>query len=150
MLPIVGGTKTVNVTPLLAKFCALVTTTFPLVAPDGTDVVMVVSVQVVADALTPPKLIVPVLCVVPNPEPLIVTEVPTTPEEGLKLLITGAGANVNVPAFRVTPLAVVTTTGPVCTGLGVVTPICVSFHEVTVPATPLKVTVPAVVPKPIP
>ena len=111
---------------------------------------MFVSVQAMAVALTQAKLIVPVLCTVPNPEPLIVTDDPTTPELGLKLPMTGAGARVNVPAFSVSPPAVVTTTEPVCTGLGVLTPICVSFHEVTVPATPLKVTVPGVVPKPIP
>src|SRR5215471_1075015 len=82
--------------------------------------------------------------------PVTVTVVPTFPELGLTLLMTGAGASVKVPAFNVAPPARVTTAAPDCTGFGVVTPICVSFHEVTVPATPLKVTVPAVVPKPIP
>src|SRR5882762_1721538 len=56
-LLMLGGGVTVNGSPLLGVPPTL-TTTFPVVAPVGTDVSMLVSLQEVAVAGVPPKVIV--------------------------------------------------------------------------------------------
>jgi len=87
-----GGGTTVNVTPLLATPFA-VTTTDPVVAPVGTETTIEVSLQLETVAAVPLKLTVPVA--MPNAVPEIVTEVPTAPDDGARLLMWGAVA-VNV------------------------------------------------------
>src|SRR4029077_7074884 len=77
-LVIVGGTVTVNATPLLARPPA-VTTTLPEVAPDGTGATMLVADQLVGVAVVPLNVTVLVPCVAPNPVPAIVTDVATGP-----------------------------------------------------------------------
>jgi hypothetical protein len=67
---------TVKFTPLLAT-PPTVTTTFPVVAPAGTDVTMLVEVQVVVVAAVPLNVTVPED---PKFVPVIVTAVPTGPE----------------------------------------------------------------------
>ena len=57
-----------------------VTTTFPVVAPAGTVVVMVVSLQVVGVDAVPLKVMVLVPCVAPKLVPVIVIDVPIVPE----------------------------------------------------------------------
>ena len=83
---------TVKLTPLLAT-PPTVTTTFPVVAPAGTDVAMLVDVQAVVVAVVPLKVTVPED---PKFVPVIVTPVPTAPEVGLRLVIEGGGGGAEV------------------------------------------------------
>jgi hypothetical protein len=91
--PEVGATLsifglTVNVDPLLFWPLTL-TTTGPLEAPAGTGTTIVVLVQLVGVALVPLKVTVLVPCVAPKPLPATVTDVPTGPTFGERLLIVG-------------------------------------------------------------
>ena len=74
----------------------------------------------------------------PNVVPLIVTEVPTGPEVGLRLFILGV-------TVKVTPLLAcpftVTTTGPVVAAAGTGAEMLVALQLVGVAVVPLKVTV---------
>lgn len=72
---------TVKFTPLLAV-PPTITTTFPVVAPDGTAATMLVALQLVGLAVTPLKVTVLDPCDGPKFDPLIVTDVPTGPEIG--------------------------------------------------------------------
>ena len=85
---IVGLPLTVNGLPLLATL-PTVTTTFPVVAPVGTVVVITVSDQLVTVAVVPLKVTVPV--VVPKPVPVIVTVAPGAPDVGKRDVIVGVG-----------------------------------------------------------
>ena len=80
---------TVNGTPLL-EVPATVTTTLPVVAPLGAGTTMVVEVQLVGV----PVIVLNVTALdpwlAPKFVPVIVTEVPNGPEEGLMLLMLGA------------------------------------------------------------
>jgi hypothetical protein len=88
-LVIVGGTP--NVTPLLAR-PPTVTTTLPVAAPVGTLTVMLVALQLLAvPADTPLNVTVLVPCDPPKFAPAIVTEVPTGPEVGFRLVMLGGG-----------------------------------------------------------
>jgi len=69
-----------------------VTTTFPVVAPEGTVTPRLVGLQLVAVAVTPLKVTVLLPCVAPKFVPLTVTGVPTVPELGVRLVILGAEA----------------------------------------------------------
>src|SRR6201981_1069586 len=60
-LVILGVDDTVKLTPLLAT-PPTVTTTFPVVAPVGTDVAMLVALQLVTVAVVPLKVIVSAPC----------------------------------------------------------------------------------------
>jgi len=86
-----GAGTTVKVTPLLALL-ETVTTTLPVVAPEGTVATMLVALQLVALALVPLNLTVLVPWVEPKFVPVIVTEAPTAPEDGDKLEMVGAAA----------------------------------------------------------
>ena len=66
-----------------------VTITGPVVAPVGTAEVIVPSFQTVGEAVAPLKVRVLFPCELPNPEPFIFTEVPTTPAIGLVEVIVG-------------------------------------------------------------
>jgi len=90
-LVMLGVPSTVKFTPLLA-FPETVTTTFPVVAPEGTVATMLVEVQLVADAVVPLNAIVLLPCVLPKLLPVIVTEAPTAPEVGDKLVMLGLAA----------------------------------------------------------
>jgi hypothetical protein len=70
---------TVKLTPLLAT-PPTVTTTFPVVAPLGTDTVMFVALQIVDVPAVPLNVTVLVPCVAPKFVPVIITEVPTGPD----------------------------------------------------------------------
>jgi hypothetical protein len=84
-----GGPVTVNAIPLLAT-PPTVTTTFPVVAPVGTRITMVVAFQLVAvPADVPLNVTVLVPCVAPKFVPVIVTDVPTTPDVGFRLVMLG-------------------------------------------------------------
>lgn len=79
---------TVKFTPLLEK-PATVTTTLPVVAAAGTGTTMLVAPQLVGEDAAPLKVTVLVPCVTPKFVPVMVTEVPTVPEPGLKLAMAG-------------------------------------------------------------
>jgi hypothetical protein len=80
---------TVNVTALLATPLT-VTTTGPVVAPDGTFTTICVSLQLVAvAAVTPLNLTVLAPSVAPKPDPLMVTDEPIEPEGGEIVVISG-------------------------------------------------------------
>jgi hypothetical protein len=74
-----------------------VTTTFPVVAPDGTDTTTLDADHVVGVAVTPLKLTVLVPFVAPKFDPAIVTTVPAVPLVGVRLEIDGV-AGVPPPA----------------------------------------------------
>jgi hypothetical protein len=84
------GEVTVKVTPLLATPPA-VTTTFPVVAPDGTYAVMAVALQLVGVAVVPLKVTVLVPCVAPKFWPKTATNVPTGPAFGFRAVMLGSG-----------------------------------------------------------
>src|SRR5258708_38577940 len=83
-----GGTVTVKGTPLVAT-PPTVTTTLPEVAFVGTGTVMLVALQFVGAATVPLKVTEPEPCVPPKFVPEIVTEVPTTPDVGLRPVMPG-------------------------------------------------------------
>jgi hypothetical protein len=85
---------TVKFTSLLATPPTF-TTTFPVVAPAGTDVAMLVEVQLVVVAGVPLNVTVPED---PKLLPVIVTAVPTGPEVGDRLVI--CGDTVEVPPLN--------------------------------------------------
>ncbi len=135
---ILGAGTTVKVTPLLSTPLAC-TTTLPVVELDARATMVVAPQLVIADAV-PLKLTVPLPRVEPKLEPAIVTEAPTAPDVGERLLILGAGTTV-----KVTPLLAwletVTTTLPVVAPLGTGTTMLVALQIVGVPVVPLNVTV---------
>src|SRR5205807_601008 len=129
--------KTVNVTPVLA-FPPTVTTTGPEVAPLGTGTAMLVLLQLLGVAAVPLKVTVLVPCVVPKFDPLIVTEMPTAPDVGDNVLITGKTVNV-IPLLAL-PLTV-TTTEPVVAPVGTGARILVALQLEGVAVVPLNFTV---------
>jgi hypothetical protein len=149
-LEIPGVGNTVKLTPLLSTPLAW-TTTFPVVAPDGTVTPMAVAVQLLTVAVVPLNLTVLVPCVEPKFEPLIVTAAPTAPLVTDKLEMLGAGSTV-----KVTPLLAlfdtVTTTLPVVAPVGTVTTMLEALQLVAVAVVPLNLTVlePCEFPKPDP
>jgi len=89
---------TVKVMALLAT-PPTVTTTLPVVAPVGTGTTMLDALQLellVGVAVVPLKVTVLVPCVAPKFVPVIVTDVPTVPEVGFRLVMVGAAAAVMV------------------------------------------------------
>jgi hypothetical protein len=72
--------------------------------------------------------------------PLIVTEVPTVPTVGLRLVMPGPVPTTKIGALLARP-PTVTITGPVVAPVGAGTAILVALQLVGVAATPLKVTV---------
>ena len=149
-LVILGAGTTVKLDPLLFTPLAC-TTTFPVLAPLGTVVVILVAVQVPTVAVVPLNFTVPVPWLDPKFDPVIVTVAPTAPVVTDKLVILGAGTTV-----KFTPLLAwldtVTTTFPVVAPLGTVTPILDAPHDVTVAVVPLNLTVllPCVEPNVVP
>jgi hypothetical protein len=139
---------TVKVMPLLAT-PPTVTTTFPVVAPAGTCVVMLVALQLVAVAVVPLNFTVLVPCVAPKFAPVMVTDAPANPEAGFKLVILGPGTlTVKFTPLLATP-PTVTTTFPVVAPAGTSTTMLVAVQLVAVTAIPLNFTVlvPCVAPK---
>lgn len=139
---------TVNVTPLVAVPPA-VTTTFPVVAPEGTDVEIEVDVHVPTVAAVPLNVTVP--GVEPKLIPLIVTPAPTAPEVGERPLIVGAVdcCTVNPTWLLVVPL-IETRTFPDVAPAGTFVTIEVAAQLVIEACVPLNETVPGVEPKFVP
>jgi hypothetical protein len=149
-LVMLGAGTTVKLLPLLATPLAF-TTTFPVVAPVGTVVVMLVALQAPTVAVVPLNLTVPVPCVAPKFVPVIVTGAPTAPVVGDRLVMLGAGTTVKLLPLLATPLEF-TTTFPVVAPVGTVVVMLVALQVPTVAVVPLNFTVPApcVAPKFVP
>jgi hypothetical protein len=115
----------------------VVTAIFPVIAPVGTVAVTWISeLTVKVVAATPPK-VTPVVWV--NPVPVMVTMVPTWPEDGEKLPM--VGVTLNVLELVADPPDVVTVIFPVLAPLGTVALTLLSELTVKVVAlTPPKVT----------
>ena len=116
-----------KLTPLLAT-PPTVTTTFPVVAPDGTTVTIIVEFQLLVVAVVPLNVTVPED---PKFVPVIVTVVPIAPEVGFRLVIEGGGG-ATVPIVIVSvalpvPLAfvalTVTVVVPAAVGVPDITPV---------------------------
>ena len=135
-----GTGSTVNETPALTPL-DVSTTTLPDVAPLGTGTTMLVALQLVGVGvvLVPAKDTVLVPCVVPKFTPEIVTEVPTVPAVGDRLVMAGVCETVNGIALLVRPLTV-TRTFPEVAVPGTGTIMLVGVQLVGVPAVPLNVT----------
>jgi hypothetical protein len=123
-----------NGRPLLATPLA-VTTTLPVVAPVGTGATIEVALQLVGVAVVPLNLTVPWL--EPKFVPVIVTDVPTAPDVGERLVMLGAATTVNADPLLPTPPAV-TTTLPVVAPIGTGATIEVALQLVGVAAVPLN------------
>src|SRR6266571_4994962 len=149
-LVMLGGVVSVNLTALLAR-PATVTSTLPVAAPLGTGGTMLVALQLVGVAAVPLKLTVLLPCVDPKFAPVMVTEVPTGPEVGDKLVMLGTVVTVKLTALLARP-ATVTSTLPVAAPLGTGATMLVALQLVGVAAVPLKLTVllPWVDPKLVP
>jgi len=117
-----------------------VTVIGPVVAVEGTVVVMLVSLQLVTKAAPPLKLTARPL-VAPKFEPLIVTDVPAAPDEGERPVMTGDDNTVKATPLLFV-LETVTTTFPVMAPDGTVTTMPVVPQLDTVADVPLNVTVP--------
>jgi hypothetical protein len=102
-LVMLGSATTVKLTPLLA-LPPTATTTLPVVAPVGTVATIEIALQlVIVVAVVPLNFTVLVPCVEPKFAPAMVTEAPTAPVVGDKLLI--LGKTVKLDPLLSTPLA---------------------------------------------
>jgi hypothetical protein len=149
-LVMLGGGTIVKLTPLLAR-PPTVTTTLPVVAPEGAGAAMLVGLQIVGVAAIPLNVTMLVPCNVPKFVPAIVTDVPTAPELGVKLVMLGRTRTVKLIPLLAKP-PTVTTTLPVVAPAGTGTTMFVAPQLVGVAAVPLNVTVlvPCVAPKFVP
>jgi hypothetical protein len=138
-LEIAGGCNTLNIVPLLCTPPA-VTTTLPVVAPLGTVTTMRHAPQLVTFAVVPLKATVLVPCVAPKFVPVILTVVPTAPEDGDKSVTLGVIGTVKATRLLLPPF-VWTSTLPVVAAAGTGTTICVALQLVGVATAPLKVIV---------
>jgi hypothetical protein len=136
----VGPVPTTNGIPLLGV-PPTVTTTFPVVAPLGTAATMLVGPQHVGQmvATTPLKVTLLDPCVVPKFTPVIVTDVPTAPNVGLKLRMAGPDPAPNcAQLLDCPPTTTIMHPAPAPTGTG--TTMLVALQLVGIAALPLKVT----------
>jgi hypothetical protein len=134
---IVGDGVTVKFIPLLATL-PTVTTTLPVVAPVGTLVAMLVSLQLVAVSGIVLKVIELNPNVAPKLDPFIVNDVPTGPDEGFRLVMTGK--TVNGTGLLAKP-PTVTTTLPDTVPAGTGATMLVALQLEGVASVPLNVTV---------
>jgi hypothetical protein len=129
---------TVKFVALVAVPPGVVTVIFPVTAPLGTVVMILVPDPFTENELaaTPPN----VTAVAPvRPVPLMVTEVPTGPLDGENEEIVGAPAvvvTVKFVALVAVPLVVFTVIGPVVAPVGTFVTICVAVFDVIVAITP--------------
>ena len=129
---------TMKLTPLLAVPLT-VTTTLPVEAPLGTGTTMDVALQLVGVAVVALNFTVLLPWVLPKLVPEMVTEVPTAPAVGDKLVMFGVTVK-GTPLLATPPT--VTTTLPLVAAVGTVTTTEEALQLVTVTEVPLKVTVP--------
>jgi hypothetical protein len=76
-----------------------VTTTFPVTAPAGTVATMLDALQLVAVAVVAPNFTVLVPCAAPKFAPPMVTDAPTNPDVGLKLVMLAGNGFPPPPGF---------------------------------------------------
>src|SRR6266480_3574502 len=138
-LVILRVSMTVKLMPLLETPLAF-TTTFPVVAPLGTCTTMLVALQLAGGASVSLNVTVLVPCAAPKFVPVIVTEVPTSPEVTDRLVMLGAGTTVKLTPLLAAP-ATVTTTFPVVAPDGTGAPMANELQLVGVVGAPLNVTV---------
>ena len=125
-LVILGAATTAKLFPLLFMPEAKMTT-LPVVAPVGTVTTTLVALQLVTVAEVPLNFTVLLPCVEPKFDPAIVTDAPTAPEVGDRLVILGAATTVKLfPLLAV--LETVTTTLPVVAPDGKTATILVEFQ----------------------
>jgi hypothetical protein len=129
---------TIKTPPVLVAAPPAMTTTNPVVAPEGTGATMLVVLQLVGEAGVPLKVTVLVPWAGPNPSPVIVTDVPTGPEVGLKFEMLGITVK-GVPLLAAPPT--VTTTFPVLEPDGTAATMLEVLQLVGVAMVPLNVTV---------
>ena len=149
-LLMLGTASTVNDTPALATPLT-VTTTLPVVAPAGTGATIEVALQLVGLALVALKKTALAPWVEPKLVPVIVTDAPTTPEIGVKLVMLGVWTTVkDTPLLGFPPT--VTTTFPLVAPAGTGATIEVALQFVGLALVVLKETVlaPWVEPKLLP
>ena len=132
-LEMVGDRMTTKSVLLVAVPAGLVTVMGPVVAPAGTVAVICVALLMVKAAATPLKRtsVVPVKFV-----PVMVTEAPTGPDAGEKLVM--VGGRIKLALLVAVPAGLVTVMGPVVAPAGTVAVIWVLLLTVKVAATPLK------------
>lgn len=81
---------------------------FPVVAPSGTTVVMLVEVAALTMAVTPLNATILLAGVALKFEPLIITVAASAPLDGLKVVMVGVGSTLKFAALvNVTPLTVI-------------------------------------------
>ena len=137
---IVGAGTTVKLLPLLFTPLAY-TTTFPVVAADGTVMTILVALQPETAADVPLKLTLPVPWLPPKFVPVMVTDAPGAPVVMERLEIEGAGTTVKLAPLLSTPL-VCTTTFPVAAPDGTLTVMLDVLQVETVAEVPANLTVP--------
>jgi len=138
-LVMLGVGSTVNDTPAL-ETPLTVTTTLPVVAPLGTGATMLVALQLVGVAEIPLNVSVLVPCVEAKFVPVIVTDVPTAPNVGDKLVMLGVGRTVKLTPLLAAP-PTVTTTLPVVAAENTIATIELAFQlTIVVANVPLKET----------
>jgi hypothetical protein len=149
-LVILGADTTVKLIPFVFTPLAF-TTTLPVVAPVGTVATMLLALQLLTVAVVPLNLTVPLPCVAPKFDPAMVTDAPTAPEVGDRLVILGVGRTVKLFPLLAVP-ETVTTTFPVVAPVGTFAAMLVALQLVIVAVVPLNLTVlvPCVEPKPDP
>lgn len=133
-----GAGPTVNGVALVPVPVTAVTEICPVVAPEGTVVVIEVSFHVPTVAGVPLKLTEPGVPL--KVVPVIVTAVPAGPPCGLKLVTKGAGPTTKLVPLAAVPVAVATEIGPVDAPAGTATVIDVSLQTAPGAAVLLKFT----------
>jgi hypothetical protein len=120
-------------------------------APGGTTATMLVLLQFATAALVALSATVLVPCVAPKRVPVIVTKVPTIPDDGEIPVIISEGVTTNSTGLLAPPFTV-TITFPVVAPVGTGTVIVVALQLVGVAVAPAKVTVlaPCAVPRLVP
>jgi hypothetical protein len=140
VLIIEGDGITVKVAALLIVTPLVVTEIFPVEAPTGTCVVMLVGDDAETVVVTPLNLTTFSIGVAPKFVPVIITSAPTAPLVGLKLVIVGVDKIIKLVALlMVTPLTV-TVIFPEVAAFGTITVILVEVEETTTAFTPLNLT----------
>src|SRR2546427_3154878 len=115
--------------------------TLPVVEPLGTGAAILVALQLVGVVARPLNATVLVPWEAPKFVPVIVTEVPITPEAGLRFVIEGVGMLTlkEIPLLATPPT--VTTTLPVVAPIGTGAVMLVALQAVGVAVVPLTLTV---------
>ncbi len=135
------GTGTVKLPALFPVIPFMVTDIGPVVAPAGTDVVILVDVEAVTTATTPLNLTIFSAGTLLKFVPVMVTGTPTPPLVGEKLLIEGVPKTVKFVALvTITPLND-TVICPVPAPRGTLVVILVELKEETIAGVPLNSTI---------